>query len=176
MDMRIASINLDSVEVGSLEGVSQAYPLPMPVFANKSSEDVFLVHSLIDRESWVEVASMNPTFDSSKMTKLPLEIPASVFKKNFMSLGGSFDGTGIYGKRPSPVLFLKTEVPCSYHSGLKLMSVEPNDYIVQTKSGRIKSFSEKDFERLFVSDLQKINDMVVKVKNPSMDNERELSL
>lgn len=176
MDMRFASINLNSVDLSSLEGVSKSYPIPMPVLAVKSSEDVFLVHSLVERASWSRIGSLNTTLKSSRKSHFPIEIPSSLFMDKFMPLGGRFDGTGLYGKIPSPVLSLKVEVPCSYHSGNGIVGVPPNDYVVQTKTGKIKSFSEKDFERLFVSDLSAIQEMVVRVKDPSLNKEMRLGI
>lgn len=174
--MRLASINLDSVELEKMDGISEVYPLPMPVFAKKSSDDVVLVHSLTDRMSWLENASMTPALNISGKSKIPMELDVETFEKHFMPLGGDFQGTGIYGKKPSPVLSIKVEVPCSYKSGERNISIEPNNYVIKTKAGAIKHFSEQDFNRLFVPSLDKVKTMSVDINTPKLSPSNDLTI
>ncbi len=176
MEMRLASVNLDSVDLKSLQGIKQVYPLPMPVLAKKSSEDLFLVYSLVNQMDWVANASLNSEIDISKKTSIPLEIPTGLFKKYFKAIGDDVEGSGIYAKIPSPVISLKVEVPCSYRNGEAIVSVSPNDVVIQTKAGNIKHFSQNDFDRLFISDIRQVKDMQIKFIRPERNNNLDLSM
>tara|TARA_Y100001934_G_C12311137_1_gene754974 strand:- start:56 stop:586 length:531 start_codon:yes stop_codon:yes gene_type:complete len=166
MELRLASINVDSVDLKSLEGSKSVYPVPMPVLAKKSSDDIFLIYSLVSQSEWMNTASANPTMSLKSKTSIPLELPATLFEKNFMPIGGNFDGTGIYGKIPNSVISLTVEVPCTYIRDGRRVSVNPNEVLIKTKSGNTRHFKKSDFERLFVDDLSQVRDMKVSFDTP----------
>jgi hypothetical protein len=171
MEMRIASVNLNSVDFDKLEGAEVFYPIPMPVLAKKSNEDTFLIYSLTDKSQWSKNASMDVDVDMSAKSGIPLQIPLGIFKKHFMALGGDFDGTGIYGKIPNPVISLKVDVPCTYSSAMKKNSVPPNSVVIKLSNGAFRHYDSKDFERMFVSNLSVLSDMKLVMKNHSNENQ-----
>lgn len=174
--MRLAHINLDSLNFDGLEGIQKAYPIPMPILA-KEMGDSFLLYSLVSRQEWSKTASMMPTIQFDQKTIVPIVLPSDVFKANFMPLGGSFDGTGVYGKVPKPVIALKVDVPCSYNSIMGRELVEPNSIVVKINNSSFRHFSVVDFDNKFVKDLNILKGMDIKVNNPqrdmSMDNNFE---
>jgi len=178
MEMRIASINLDSVDFERLDGVRPAYPIPMPIFAKRSSEDTYLVYSIVDRLHWSQVASIEQRLEGVEMSKIPLSIPSDVFEREFLSIGGGDGLDGLYAKRPSPVMSLLVEVPCSYNNSSKMNTVEPFSVVIRTSSGLFRHFDEKDFEQKFVSSIDDLKDMKVEVrfkKSPELESELAVS-
>jgi hypothetical protein len=171
MEMRIASVNLNSVDFDKLEGTEVFYPIPMPVLAKKSSDDTFLIYSIIDKSKWSKDASMSVELDMSSKSNIPLQIPSDVFKKHFIPLGGQFDGTGIYGKVPSPVTSLKVDVPCTYSGINQKNTVPPSSIVIKLSNGGFRHYHQKEFERKFVSSLSLLNDMSLVIKSPSKENQ-----
>lgn len=168
--MKLASLNLSTIDFDRIEGVKTVFPIPMPIFAEKYNDDTYRIYSLVNRVQWAKEASMDVEIKLDKEKASPLFIDQELFKLHFMPLGNHLDGegNGVYGKVPKPVQALTVGVPCSYHSRTSRHVIEPNTVVVKTISGTMSHYDEDSFDQKFVKNVDLLKDMNVKVNNPEV--------
>ncbi len=168
--MKLASLNLSTIDFERIEGVKTVFPIPMPIFAEKHNDDTYKIYSLVNRVQWAKDASLDIEIELDKKKSNPLFIDKELFESHFMPLGENLDenSNGVYGKVPKPVLALTVGIPCSYHSRTSRHLIEPNTVVVKTTSGSLSHYDENSFEQKFVDNIDLLKDMNVKVKKPEM--------
>jgi hypothetical protein len=166
--MKLSYLNLDFVNIKELHEVRECYPIPLPVIAREDG-DIFLVKPICSKSLWIKEGSMESLIESDKEKEDYIKVNSDTFNKQFTQICENY-----YVKKPQPYPYLKLTVPCVFsNKDGELSRAMPNDYIVMT-GAQLRSFQEKDFERLFTQDKDLTKKMNTKLI-PKRQSTTELS-